>query len=456
MMRALSLAEITPLVEGTLRGDDLFFSQVGIDTRMLAKGALYVALNGDRFDGHDFVREAEKAGACAIIAEKEVDASMPVVQVRDSHYALGRLAALNRAEYSGRMVAITGSSGKTTTRQMMQTVLAEAGAVTATEGNLNNQIGVPITLFRLGPDTDFAVLELGASGLGEIAWTGSLVAPEVGIITNASEAHLEGFGSLENIVAAKGELIESVQGDGTVVLNHDDPAFEEWRARAGMRRVLSVSAAGNHDASFRAESVHEDADGLAFSLVGDVVATTHIRLPLPGRHNVANALLVAAAAHSLGVGMEQVTAGLAKTPAVAGRLEPIALRPGIRVLNDSYNANPASMQAALRTLAAMPAPRFALLGDMAELGAEAAEQHRALGKLARDLGIEQLMATGGHASDYASGFGDGIHIGETPEALVDRLWGDVGETAFVLVKGSRSAGMDRAVTRLKERNNDAC
>ncbi|WP_077528650.1 UDP-N-acetylmuramoyl-tripeptide--D-alanyl-D-alanine ligase [Vreelandella utahensis] len=456
MMRAFSLAEITPLVQGTLRGEDLFFTRVGIDTRTLPKGALYVALSGDRFDGHDFVREAEKAGACAIIAEKEVDASMPVIQVRDSRYALGRLAGLNRSEFAGKLVAITGSSGKTTTRQMMQTVLAEAGSVMATEGNLNNEIGAPLTLFRLGPDTDYAVVELGASGLGEIAWTGSLSAPDVGIIANASEAHLEGFGSLENIISAKGEIIDSVRAGGTVILNHDDDAFEEWRARAGMRRVLSVSADGRQDASFRAEAMREDADGIAFTLLGDAVTATDIRLPIPGRHNVANALLVAAAAHSLGLDMDRVSWGLAKTPAVSGRLEPITLRPGIRILNDSYNANPASMAAALRTLAAMPAPRMALLGDMAELGSEAASQHRALGELARQLGIEQLMVTGSHTSDYADGFGDGTHTGDAPEALADRVWDELGETASILVKGSRSAGMDRAVTRLKERNDDAC
>lgn len=456
MMRAFSLAEITPLLRGTLRGEDLFFSQVGIDTRTLAKGALYVALSGERFDGHDFVREAEKAGACAIVAEKRVETTMPVIQVRDSRYALGRLAGLNRGEFSKPLVGITGSAGKTTTRQMMQTVLAQAGSVLATEGNLNNEIGVPLTLFRLGPEADYAVIELGASGLGEIAWTGSLATPDVGIITNASEAHLEGFGSLENIVSAKGELIDSVRGSGTVVLNQDDPAFPQWRARAGLRPVLSVSAEGNAGASFRAESIREDADGVAFTLVADVVTPTEVRLPIPGRHNVANALLVAAAAHSLGVSMEQVASGLAGTPAVAGRLAPVALRPGLCVLDDSYNANPASMAAALHTLAAMPAPRFALLGDMAELGGQAGEQHRKLGELARQLGIEHLMVTGRHASDYGSGFGDGTHIEDSPEALADRLWEELGESASILVKGSRSAGMDRAVTRLRERNNSAC
>ncbi len=456
MMRSFSLAEITPLIQGTLKGSDLFFSQVGIDTRTLPRGALYVALRGERFDGHDFIRDAERAGACAIIAEKPVESAMPVIEVRDSRYALGRLAGLNRLEFQGRLVGITGSSGKTTTRQMMQMVLGEAGSTIATEGNLNNEVGAPLTLLRLSPDADYAVLELGASGLGEIAWTGSLAAPDVGIITNASEAHLEGFGSLENIVTAKGELIDSVHGDGTVVLNHDDPAFGEWRTRAGLRPVLSVSAEGNPEASFRAEAIREDADGIAFTLTADVAAPTEVRLAIPGRHNVANALLVAAAAHSLGLGLEQVASGLAKTPAVTGRLEPVMLRPGLRVLNDSYNANPASMAAALQTLAAMPAPRIAVLGDMAELGGEASEQHRALGELARQLGIEQLMVTGSHGSDYRSGFGDGTHIGDSPETLADAVWEQLGETASILVKGSRSAGMDRAVARLKERNGDTC
>lgn len=456
MMQAMSLAGVTPLIQGTLSGRDLFFSQVSIDTRTLKPGDLYVALAGERFDGHDFIPDAVRAGACAVIAERAVEVDVPLIQVDDTRRALGQLAALNREAFGGGVIAVTGSCGKTTTRAMLSAVFSVAGTVIATEGNLNNAIGAPLTLFRLSPGADFAVIELGASGVGEIAWTGSLAAPDVGIITNASEAHLEGFGSLENIVRAKGELIECVPASGTVVLNRDDPAFDQWLERAGDRTVMSVSAQGDTGATFRAANIREDSDGVAFELETAAGESVAVRIPLPGRHNVSNALLTAAAAYAQNLTLETIVSGLAQVKSVSGRLEPVALRPGVTLLDDSYNANPASMGSALQALASMPGRRVAVLGDMLELGSEAEARHEAIGAQARELGIDLLMATGDYARAYARGFGEPNVIDDTPEMLADRLWDQLDGATSILVKGSRSAGMDRAVAHLRKRNSDEC
>lgn len=456
MMQAMSLAGVTPLIQGTLKGSDLFFSQVSIDTRTLKPGDLYVALTGERFDGHDFVQEAVRAGACAVIAEHPVNVEVPLIQVADSRRALGQLAALNRQAFGGRVIAVTGSCGKTTTRSMLSTVFSGAGTVIATQGNLNNEIGAPLTLFQLSPGADYAVIELGASGVGEIAWTGSLTAPDVGIITNASEAHLEGFGSLENIVRAKGELIDCVVHSGTVVLNRDDPAFARWLERAGERNVMSISAEGDAEATLRASNIREDGDGVGFELETAAGESVEVRIPLPGRHNVSNALLTAAAAYAQNLTLDTIVNGLAQITSVAGRLEPVALRPGVTLLDDSYNANPASMASALQALARMPGRRVAMLGDMAELGAGAEARHEAIGSKARELGIDLLMVTGNYARTYANGFGEPTIIGDTPEMLADQLWDQLDGATSILVKGSRSAGMDRAVAHLRKRNNNEC
>lgn len=455
MMHALSLAEITPLIEGTLKGGDLFFSRVSIDTRTLEPGDLYVALVGDRFDGHEFISDAARAGACAIISEQPLEVDIPLVLVGDSRQALGRLAGINRQAFDGSVISVTGSCGKTTTRQMLATVFEDAGSVMASEGNLNNDLGVPLTLFRLSPGIDYAVIELGASGVGEIAWTGSLAKPDLGMITQASEAHLAGFGSLENIVQAKGEIIDSVAPSGTVVLNFDDAAFGIWLERAGSRRVLSVSAEGDEDADLWARDIREDTDGVAFVLDG-AVEPREMRIPLPGRHNVSNALLTAAAAQAQGLEMDAVVSGLARLSALPGRLQPVALRPGVTVLDDSYNANPASMAAAVQTLSQMPGRRVAVLGDMAELGDAAEARHQAIGAEARKLGVDLLMTTGDHASAYARGFGEPTITAETPELLADRLWERLNGATSILVKGSRSAGMDRALGQLRKRNDNEC
>ncbi len=450
MMRSWSLAEITPVMNAALQDGDLFFTQVSTDTRTLEPGALYVALRGERFDGHDFIDEAVRRGACAVVADRAVDTIVPVIRVEDTLRALGQLGAMNRGAFRRPLVAVTGSCGKTTTKEMLLAVLGLEGNTLATRGNLNNAIGAPLTLLRLAPNHDFAVIELGASAEGDIAWTGSLTRPDVGIITNASEAHLTGFGSLEQVVRAKGEMIDSVGVDGTVVLNRDDVAFPQWYERAGDRKVVNVSAQGNEAADLYATDIAEDSDGVHFRMhAGEEVH--EIRIPLAGRHNVANALLVAAAVRALSINTETLVRGLAQVPAVSGRLEKIMLGGGLTLLDDSYNANPASMGAALDALAATEGARYALLGDMAELGEVSAQHHRRIGALAASLQLDGLGATGDYADEYVRGFGEGAWSAKDKDSLVENFLSRYSAPATVLVKGSRSTGMDRVVASLKQR-----
>ena len=316
MMRAFSLAEAREWLQATLAGartdaGELWFDGVSTDTRLVGDGQLFVALRGERFDGHEFLGQALTQGAVAAVVDTEVtDVAIPQLVVSDTVQALADLASANRSGSAARLVAITGSSGKTTVREMTGAILAGMGPTLVTEGNLNNHIGVPLTLFRLTPDHQFGAIELGASGLGEIAHTVSITRPQVAILTNAGQAHLEGFGSYQNIVLAKGEIIDGVPADGAVVLNRDDPAFDQWHARAGQRRVLGVSRMGHPGADYRAEAIMATDQGFEFLVLGPDNWRCHLVLGLPGEHNITNALLALAACRELGATDQQVQSGL--------------------------------------------------------------------------------------------------------------------------------------------------
>ena len=453
MMRPMSLVELQPLLSAQLLGSDQTVDRVTTDTRSIVAGELFVALRGVSFDAHDYLAEAESKGAMAIVAEDPRAARLPVLQVADTRRALGQIAAFNRSLFAGPVVAVTGSNGKTTVKELLRKIFLQKGAVLATQGNLNNEIGVPLTLLQLSPDHAAAVIELGASGPGEIAWTASLAAPQVSVITNAGEAHMAGFGSHEGLVEAKGEIIDETAANGTVVLNLDDPASNTWRTRAQSRAVLTVSALGNDAADIHAESIRDTADGLVFEACFTSGMRVEVSLPLIGLHNVTNALLAAAAAQSLGVDVETISRGLATAEPVKGRMQQLSLAADLFVIDDSYNANPTAMRAALHELARRRELRIAVVGDMAELGGDEATQHQAVGALAKDLGIERLYATGRHAADYVAGFGAAAEAAQDHRKLVDLLWNDLSKETqarpvTVLVKGSRSAQMDRVVVVL--------
>lgn len=462
MMRAFSLAEAREWLQATLAGartdaGELWFDGVSTDTRSVGDGQLFVALRGERFDGHEFLGQALKQGAVAAVVDTEVtDVAIPQLVVSDTVQALADLASGNRSESAARLVAITGSSGKTTVREMTGAILAGMGPTLVTEGNLNNHIGVPLTLFRLTPDHQFGAIELGASGLGEIAHTVSITRPQVAILTNAGQAHLEGFGSYQNIVLAKGEIIDGVPADGAVVLNRDDPAFDQWHARAGQRRVLGVSRMGHPGADYRAEAITATDQGFEFLVLGPDNWRCHLVLGLPGEHNITNALLALAACRELGATDQQVQSGLMQVEAVKGRLQVLKPAPDLTLIDDSYNANPASMKAALDVLASYPAPRLAVLGAMAELGDEAEELHRQVGEHARARGIEKVMVVGAGGNGYGTGFGDETEFFPSHEQAVSAIVADRNGAMTVLVKGSRSSAMDRVVEGIQKKVKNPC
>ncbi|MDL0430732.1 UDP-N-acetylmuramoyl-tripeptide--D-alanyl-D-alanine ligase [Marinobacter sp. TBZ242] len=460
MMQAFTLTEALKWLDGVAAGsslEGLAFQGISTDTRSIARGDLFVALRGENFDGHDYLAVAEKAGAVGAVVDKaDPDVSLPQIQVPDTIEALARLAAGNRNVSSARFVAITGSSGKTTVREMVAAILSGVGNTLVTEGNLNNHIGVPLTLFRLAPEHEYGVIELGASGLNEIAHTVNIVRPNVSILTNAGQAHLEGFGGYDNVVRAKGEIIDGVVESGLVVLNRDDPAFEVWRQRAGGRRVIGVSRQASAGGDYFADDVRDDGDSLTFGARGPEGWVCDVSLPLHGEHNVTNALLAIAAARELGASDQAMQEGLASVQAVKGRLQILQLSPRLTVIDDSYNANPASIKAALGVLAARSGSRVAVLGAMAELGADSLALHREVGEFARARGIERLLVVGSGCEGYVEGFGDAAEVCATHDDAVRRLFEGPAESQTVLVKGSRSSAMDRVVEGIKEKVGNTC
>lgn len=459
-MRAFSLGEARQWIGATDASeelDDQLFSGVSTDTRSLGQGQLFVALRGENFDGHRFLQQARDCGAIAAVVDCADDTvDLPQLVVADTVDALARLAAGNRSESDARFVAVTGSSGKTTVREMTAAILAQMGATLVTHGNLNNHIGVPLTLFGLTPEHRFGAIELGASGLGEIAHTVAITRPQVGILTNAGSAHLEGFGSYDNIVLAKGEIIDGVAADGLVVLNRDDPAFAQWQTRAGHRRLVSVSRLGHQAADYCSESLEQEGAGQSFRVVGPGSWACSVHLALDGEHNMTNAMLAIAAARELGADDQAIVEGLAAVAPVKGRLQSLELTASLTVIDDSYNANPSSMKAALKVLAKRTGERVAILGAMAELGPDARAMHREVGACARTEKIDRLLTVGPGCEGYVDGFGAEAETYQTHKEAIEAVVGTKQTPVTVLVKGSRSSAMDRVVEGIKEKVNSSC
>lgn len=447
MISALQLSAVAPRLEGTLYGGDCTFDSVSTDTRTIRKGDLFIALTGPSFDGNRFVAQAAAAGAVGAIVGKRQAVEVPQLEVRDTRAALGRLGHLNRAAFHGPVITVTGSSGKTTVKEMTAGILRASGAVLATEGNLNNEIGVPLTLLRISASHTHAVIELGASALGEIAYTVGLSEPDVALITNAAGAHLEGFGSQENIVKAKGEIYDGLGAEGTGIVNLDDPAADRWIERLAGRRILTFSRL-REDADLFAGHIEDGAGRSLRFRMTTPSGTSEVSLAVPGLHNVSNALAAAAAAHAVGVGVDQIRDGLEAFRPVRGRLCPLVTGQGARVIDDAYNANPASFRAAIDVLAAFSGTTVLVMGDMAELGPDAESAHADTGRHARERGVNRLFATGPLSRAAVSAFGSGAawyaSRDELAEALQEYDRGDV----TLLVKGSRSAGMDAVVAAL--------
>ncbi|NLD15425.1 MAG: UDP-N-acetylmuramoyl-tripeptide--D-alanyl-D-alanine ligase [Gammaproteobacteria bacterium] len=450
MFRPWQLSALTPLLDGELLGPDAQVLRVHTDTRTLRKGDLFVALTGDNFDGHDYLPQARAAGAVAALVDAWQDNSdLPQLAVGDTRMALGLLGRHNREQFKGVLVALTGSSGKTTVKELLASIGGAAlgvDAVLATRGNLNNEVGVPLTLLELEARHKLAVIELGASLPGEIAWTRSLAQPRVVLINNAGMAHAGEFGGPEAIVAAKGEILDELGADATAVLNLDDPAFAVWQARNSAGRLVTF-ARSNPQADVFAREAQFDSAGCASFLLCTPLGEASVQLQLAGAHNLANALAAAAAAYAAGMTLDAIVAGLGQARAVAGRCMRHALSHGGVLIDDSYNANPASMRAGMDLLAGMPGQRILVLGDMGELGEWAEKEHRALGEYANGK-ADVLFAVGPNMQHAVQAFkGMAQHFASRDElkaALANRMT----LPSSYLVKGSRSAAMEQVVAAI--------
>lgn len=421
------------------------FTGFEIDSRRVQPGQCFVALPGERVDGHRFVASAAAQGAVAAIVRTLQPVSVAQWIVDDPAHALQSASRYWRTQFSIPVVGITGSNGKTTTRALTAAVLEALGPVCATLGNFNNHLGLPLTLSRLNRDHRSAVIEMGANRLGDIAQLAAWAQPTLGVITMAGDAHLEGFGSREAIARGKGELIEALPEAGVAILNADDPHTPLWTALARGRRIVSFGFGTAADV--RGEAVEEGADVLRFRLStpgGGAV----VDLPMVGRHNVVNALAAAAVGHALGLSAAQIADGLSRAEGAAGRLRLLPGVGGARIADDSYNANPDSMRAGLNWLARQPGRRWAVLGQMAELGDYSARAHQEVGAHAAQCGIEQLLAVGPAADGIAEGFGPAAQWVATAAEAVQQLQPHLAEDVTVLVKGSRAAGMEQVVQAL--------
>jgi UDP-N-acetylmuramoyl-tripeptide--D-alanyl-D-alanine ligase len=456
-MSMMRLSEAARAIPARLQGEDRAFGAVSTDTRTLPPRALFVALRGERHDGHDYLPLAanrQASGALVDAARLPIRDSggLPLLVVENTRLALGALAAHWRSRFTLPLVALTGSNGKTTVKEMLASILREAIAfqskiaepgdrVLATRGNLNNDIGLPLTLLELRREHRYAVVEMGMNHAGEIRYLAGLAAPNVALVNNAAPAHIEFFASVEDIARAKGEIFEGLRMDGTAVINADDRYAGLWRDLAGGRRIVDFGIEQPAAVSARYALRHLDSEIVVRTPHGEAQAV----LRAPGLHNVRNALAASAAAVALQVPAPAIAQGLARFTAVKGRLQRKAGLRGAVLIDDTYNANPASMRAAIGVLAQAPGDKLLVLGDMGELGSGAADLHAGIGRYARDQGIARLLAFGDLSAHTAAGFGAGARHFTRIEDLLVEIEKALAPGVTVLVKGSRFMQMERVI-----------
>jgi len=442
---------------------------INTDTRAIQQGDVFLALRGENFDGHDYIEQAHKNGAIAAIVDEQyiedknsLNQSLPLLVVADTLLALGKASLWNRQKFTGPLIAITGSAGKTSVKSMASHMMQLLGECWATPGNFNNHIGVPLTLLGLQQQHQSAVIELGASGKGEIAYTAQFAQPDVAIITNVSGAHLEGFGSIETIMKTKGEIIDSLAANGCAVLNADDTFYADWVLRAGERKVLSFGI--ENYADIMANNIVCDEDGSRFDVVY-LQQSIACEIPLLGKHNILNALSAIAAGVALNLNLENIIAKLKTLPMVSGRLQWVEGEGQIRILNDSYNASPASVKAGIDVLALWKEKAWLVLGDMAELGDDSASIHAEIGEYAQQMDIVNFVATGSACRYAVEAFKEksleqnttkrNAHWFDQQSELLSYINANKQPGQILLVKGSRSAGMDNIVTALSNKKAQA-
>ena len=430
---------------------DASYKSVSTDTRTLARGALFVALHGPNFDGNEFVGAALAAGAVGALVDVEQPVALPQIIVADTQAALERAGHGWREQFSMPLVGVAGSNGKTTAKEMTAAILGQIGSCLATSGNLNNHIGVPLTLLRIEATHRFAVVEMGANRAGEVAALVRIARPTVGMITNAGAEHLEGFGSIEGVARAEGEMVEGLASSATAVINADDEFAELWRKLTSARVVsFGLHAPADFKATDVRTTIVPEGFLTRFTLVCPL-GSVPIELHMGGRHNVLNALAAAAAAAAAGASLEHIVAGLGVVRAVAGRLQLKKALSGAWIIDDSYNANPSSMRAGIEVLAELDGARWLVIGDMAELGEFAPDSHTEIGEFARAHGVERLYATGALAKLAVDSFGAGAQWFSDTQSLSRALAQDLvtaGPAVRMLIKGSRVNRLERVVDAL--------
>lgn len=437
----LHLSDIASMANGELLGNDVAIHAISTDTRDMHKGDIFVALEGERFDGHKFIDASVEQTVQAVFVHKKINTRLPQVIVKDTLKGLSDWAKNWRNKVNPKLVAVTGSNGKTTVKQMLNSVLSRAGSTCYTQGNLNNHIGVPLTLLTLRESDQYAVIEMGANNFGEIDHLSRLGQPDVAVITNAGPAHLEGFGSVAGVAQAKGEIINGVLSSGAVVLNLDDQYIDVWLKKAKHLKIITFGFSA--DADVHGQIGHNNM--LSVSAWGDEF---NINLPLAGKHNASNALAVIAAAHELGVDLQDIKQGLENADQVQGRLQSKLGISGSTIIDDTYNANPASLQAAIEVLCSQQKEPWLVLGDMGELGVDAETIHAQIGERAKSTGVKKLFGLGVLAKYAVNGFGeDGYHFDQYEE-LSDALRQQVNSQCCILIKGSRAMHMEDVVKTL--------
>jgi UDP-N-acetylmuramoyl-tripeptide--D-alanyl-D-alanine ligase len=445
MSMNMPLSQICQLLGLPTPEQDAMVTGMKIDSRLLEKGDLFIALKGEHVDGHQFLAQAQQAGAVAALVTEPQAHSLTQLVVQDNVLAFGAIAALWRQQCKAKVVAVTGSNGKTTVKEMVAAILAQAGKVTATKGNLNNELGVPLTLARLSQDDDYAVIEMGANHHGEIANLVALAKPHVALINNVAPAHLEGFGSIEGVAIAKGEIYAGLDIDGIAIVNADMPYGEVWQQALAYKRVIYFGL--DNQADVMAKDIQLDPASSHFMVELDN-QFHYINLPLPGLHNVANALAAIAIATALGISIDAISQGLASMTGVPHRLQIRRAVNESQLIDDTYNANPASFKQALATLTAMTGKHWLVLGDFGELGDDCEQIHQQMGLDAKQAGVERLFVLGEMSKLSAQAFGDGaIHFAHQEE-LQQLLMAELDADVNCLLKGSRFMKLDKLADAL--------
>ena len=451
----MALSQAAEMVRGKLHGEDANFSGVGTDSRRIGKNSLFVAIPGERFNGHDFVNDAGTLGASGAMVSELQDSSLPQILVEDTTRALGLLGSQWRSHFELPVAAITGSNGKTTVTAMVASIFRQVGNCLAPEKSFNNQWGMPLTLLKLDEGHDFAVIEMGTNHPGEIDYLSRLARPTIALINNVSAAHVEGLGGVEEIARAKAEIFAGLGHGGIAVLNADDDFFPFWCDQfSGVvdhGRVITFGRQGGTDISCTDVNLGTSQSRFELKLGSQSV---QINLPLPGKHNIMNALAAAAVAHAAGVDLEKIRSGLQAVKGVAGRLKFVRGAGGSRIVDDSYNANPESIKVAIDVLARLPGKKIAVFGIMAELGSSGPGFHHETGDYAREHGIDNLFCyqpgEAGLAKQYAAGFGPGAILFTDINQMIEAVRQQLTEDVVVLVKGSRSSNMERVVAAIAD------